>query len=166
MICDNTLSDETQETYRSERPLRTPTSNSEGKRMKKRLIPLVLAVMLVLLCGCDKPHDVSFTDTLPYSSKSGCSWVARLVSGSTGEVGISQTYRSDETYAPMGADGVIENVFTGLTPGIAIVRLYYVDASWDGFRSTAAGVAYYEFEVYDDLTINLLYSEVELPDTY
>jgi len=76
--------------------------------------------MLVFLCACNKPHDASFTDTLPYDSKSGCSWVARLVSGSTGEVGISQTYRADETYALMGADGVIENVFTGLTPGIAI----------------------------------------------
>ena len=134
--------------------------------MKKKLIPVLIAVVHVFLCACNKPHDASFTDTLPYDSKSGCSWVARLVSGSTGEVGISQTYRADETYALMGADGVIENVFTGLTPGIAIVRLYYVDASWDGFRSTASGVAYYEFEVYDDLTINLLYSEVELPDTY
>ena len=166
MICDNTLSDESSETIRSERPLRTPTSDSEGKRMKKRLLPVLFVMMFALLCACGKPHDASFTDTLPYSSKSGYTWVARLVSGSTGEVGISQTYRADETYALMGADGVIENVFTGLTPGVAIVRLYYVDASWDGFRSTASGVAYYEFEVYDDLTINLLYSEVELPDTF
>ena len=166
MICDNTLSDEIHENTRSERPLHSPTSQSEGKRMKKKLISVLIAVMLVFLCACNKPHDASFTDTLPYSSKSGYTWVARLVSGSTGEVGISQTYRADETYALMGADGVIENVFTGLTPGIAIVRLYYVDASWDGFRSSASGVAYYEFEVYSDLTINLQYSEVELPDTF
>ena len=135
--------------------------------MKKKLILVLFAVILALLCACAKTHEVSYTDTLPCDNGSGHTWVAKLVSGSTGEVGISQTYRDDETYALMGASGVMENGFTGITPGLAIVRLYYVDPTkWDGFRSSADGVAYYEFEVYDDLTIRLQYSEVELPETY
>ena len=137
--------------------------------MKKKRIPALFFAVFVLLgfCACKQEHDASYTDTLPCDGKSGYTWIARLVSGSTGAVNISQTYSADDTYALMGASGVLENEFTGVTPGLAIVRLYYVDPlSWDGLRSSAEGVAYYEFEVYDDLTIRLLYSEVELPDSY
>ena len=57
---------------------------------------------------------------------------------------------------------MLENAFTGTTPGIAIVRLYYVNPDdWDGYRSSAYGVAYYEFQVYEDLTISLLNEEHE-----
>ena len=133
---------------------------------KKRILALLLAVF-ALLCACNQEHDPSYTDTLPCDEQSGYTWVARLVSGSTGAVNIAQTYKTDDTYALVGASGVLENEFTGVTTGLAIVRLYYVDPlTWDGLRSSAEGVAYYEFEVYDDLTIRLLYSEVELPDSY
>lgn len=133
---------------------------------KKRILALLLAVF-VLLSACNHAHEASYTDTLPCDEKSGYTWIARLVSGSTGDVNITQTFSADDTYALMGASGVLENAFTGVTPGLAIVRLYYVNPdTWDGLRSSAEGVAYYEFEVYDDLTIRLLYSEVELPDSY
>jgi hypothetical protein len=135
--------------------------------MKKKLSLVFLAVVLVLLCACAKAPEASFTDTLPCDAADDYTWVAKLVAGSTGEVNLLQTYRDDETYALLGASGVLENAFTGVTPGIAIVRLYYVRPDdWDGYRSSADGVAYYEFEVYDDLTIRLLYSEVEFPDSF
>lgn len=135
--------------------------------MKKKAILLVFAAVLVCLCACTKAPEPSYTDTLPCNPSGGFTWIAKLVSGSTGEVGLTQTYSEDETYALMGASGVLENAFTGTSPGLAIIRMYYVcPDDWDGLRSSADGVAYYEFEVYDDLTIRLLYSEVELPDSF
>lgn len=169
MMCDNTL-DEKQ--YRQTPKKRKPAPrrrriDPEGARMKKKRILALLFAMVLLLCACNQERDPSYTDTLPCDEKSGYTWVARLVSGSTGAVNISQTYSADDTYALMGASGILENAFTGVTPGLAIVRLYYVNPlTWDGLRSSAEGVAYYEFEVYDDLTIRLLYSEVELPGSY
>jgi hypothetical protein len=50
---------------------------------------------------------------------------------------------------------------------VAAVRLYYVHPlTWDGSNSEARGTAYYEFLVYEDFTIRLLYSEIELPDEF
>jgi len=133
----------------------------------KRLMLLVFAVVAVSLCACSKTPEISFVDTLPCNAADGYTWVAKLVRGSTGEVNLAQTYTDDDAFALLGATGLLENAFTGVTPGIAIVRMYYVDPDeWDGYRSSASGVAYYEFQVYDDLTISLLYSEVELPDTF
>lgn len=135
--------------------------------MKKTLlIALVIAVSLSLF-GCKKKSEGLFIDTLPCDQADGYTWVARASKGDTGEVYLEQFYRDDETYALLGASGVMENQFAGFTPGVAAVRLYYVhEADWDGFNSSADGTAYYEFMVYDDLTISLLYSEVELPDTF
>lgn len=139
----------------------------KGLGILKRMMLAAFAVVAVSLCACSKTPEVSYIDTLPCDAVDGYSWVAKLVRGSTGEVNLAQTYRDDETYEMLGASGVLENAFTGVTPGIAIVRLYYVRPDdWDGYRSSASGVAYYEFEVYEDLTISLLYSEVELPDSF
>ena len=135
--------------------------------MKKTLLIVLLAVMIASLFGCRKKPEVTFIDTLPCDQVSGYTWVARSSSGDTGQVYIGQTYRDDETYALMGASGVLENAFAGVVPGVATVRLYYVHAlDWDGSNSSAKGTAYYEFLVYDDLTISLLYSEIELPDEF
>jgi hypothetical protein len=133
----------------------------------KRLMLVLFAAAAVSLCACSKTPEISYVDTLPCDAENGYTWVAKLVRGSTGEVNLTQTYLDDDTYALLGASGVLENAFTGITPGLAIVRLYYVDPDeWDGYRSSASGVAYYEFQVYEDLTITLLYSEVELPDSF
>ena len=141
--------------------------NRKGKRMKKILLFGLLIAMSVLLFGCKKKPEGMFVDTLPCDQAAGYTWVARASSGDTGQVFIEQTYRDDETYGMMGASGVTENQFAGVVPGIATVRLYYVhESDWDGFNSGATGTAYYEFLVYDDLTISLLYSEIELPDSY
>ena len=139
----------------------------KGSVMKKTLLIALLAVMLTSLIGCRKKPEVTFVDTLPCDQASGYTWVARASSKDTGQVYIGQTYRDDETYALLGASGVLENAFAGVVPGIATVRLYYVHAlDWDGSNSSAEGTAYYEFLVYDDLTIRLLYSEIELPDEF
>ena len=134
---------------------------------KKALLFALILLLIASLFGCAKKPEVTYVDTLPSDQANGFSWVARAGSGDTGQVYIGQTYREDETYAFMGASGVLENAFAGVVPGIATVRLYYVHAlDWDGSNSSAKGTAYYEFMVYEDLTIRLLYSEIELPDEY
>ena len=139
----------------------------KGSVMKKTLLLTLLAVMIASLFGCGKKPEVTFVDTLPCDQASGYTWVARSSSEDTGQVYIGQTYRDDETYALLGASGVLENAFAGVVPGVATVRLYYVHAlDWDGSNSSAEGTAYYEFLVYDDLTISLQYSEIELPDEF
>lgn len=153
--------------FANQRVALCPPARLRGMCMKKKAILLALAAMLVCLCACSKSSEPTYTDTLPCNQAAGYTWVAKLVSGSTGEVGLTQTYSDDEAYAVMGASGMLENSFSGVSPGLAIVRMYYVCLDgWDGLRSSADGVAYYEFEVYDDLTIRLLYSEVELPDSF
>ena len=135
--------------------------------MKKTLLIAMIIAVSLSLFGCKKKSEGLFIDTLPCDQADGYTWVARASQGDTGEVYIEQIYRDDETYALLGASGVMENQFAGVEPGIASVRLYYVHMlEWDGFNSSAEGTAYYEFMVYDDLTISLLYSEVELPDTF
>ena len=135
--------------------------------MKKTLLIVLLGIMIASLFGCRKNPEVTFVDTLPCDQASGYTWVARSSADDTGLVYIGQTYRDDETYALMGASGVLENAFAGVEPGIATVRLYYVHSlDWDGLNSSAKGTAYYEFLVYDDLTISLIYSEIELPDEF
>ncbi len=135
--------------------------------MKKSLLIALLLSLALLLPGCKKAHEITFIDTLPCDQADGYTWVARSTAGDTGQIFLEQTYREDETYALLGASGVLENEFAGVVPGYSIIRLYYVHAStWDGSNSDALGTAYYEFLIYDDLTISLLYSEVELPDSY
>jgi len=135
--------------------------------MKKTLLLALLALMAVSLFGCRRKPEITFVDTLPCDQASGYTWIARASGGDTGQVYIEQTYRDDETYALLGASGVLENAFAGVLPGVATVRLYYVHAlDWDGSNSSARGTAYYEFLVYEDLTISLLYAEVELPDSF
>lgn len=135
--------------------------------MKKTLLIALLVAMSLSLLGCKKKPEGLFVDTLPCDQASGYTWVARTSDGDTGMVYIEQFYRDDETYALLGASGVMENQFAGVVPGVATVRLYYVhESDWDGLNSGADGTAYYEFLVYDDLTISLLYSEVELPDSF
>ena len=135
--------------------------------LKKTLLFALTALLFASFFGCAKKPEVTYVDTLPCDQASGFTWVARAGGDDTGEVYIGQTYRDDETYAFMGASGVLENAFAGVVPGIATVRLYYVHAlDWDGSNSSAEGTAYYEFMVYEDLTIRLLYSEIELPDEY
>ncbi len=147
-----------------------PKENTRAKKRIsrfKRLMLVVFAAIAVSLCACSKTPEISYVDTLPCDAADGYTWVAKLVRGSTGEVNLMQTYRDDDTYELLGASGVLENAFTGIAPGIAIVRLYYVNPDeWDGYRSSASGVAYYEFQIFEDFTISLLYSEVELPDTF
>jgi hypothetical protein len=139
----------------------------KGSSMKKSALIALLALMILSLVGCGKKPEITYVDTLPCDQVSGYTWVARASSQNTGQVYIGQTYRDDETYAFMGASGVLENAFAGVTPGVATVRLYYVHAiDWDGSNSSAEGTAYYEFLVYEDLTIRLLYSEIELPDKF
>jgi hypothetical protein len=139
----------------------------KGSAMRKTLLLALIALMIVSLFGCRKKPEVTYVDTLPCDQASGYTWVARSSAKDTGQVYIGQTYRDDETYALMGASGVLENAFAGVVPGIATVRLYYVHAlDWDGYNSSAEGTAYYEFLVYDDLTISLLFSEIELPDEF
>ncbi len=123
--------------------------------------------MIAALSGCRKEPEITFVDTLPCDQAGGYTWVARASASDTGKVSLSQNYRDDETYTLLGASGVLENSFAGVEPGVATVRLYYVPAEgWDGFNSSAEGTAYYEFLVYDDLTVSLLYSEIELPDEF
>ncbi len=135
--------------------------------MKKTLLFAIIIAVSLSLFGCKKKPETMFIDTLPCDQASGYTWVARTSSGDTGKVFVDQIYRDDDTYALLGASGVMENDFAGVVPGVATVRLYYVhEVDWNGFNSSAEGTAYYEFIVYDDLTISLLYSEVELPDTF
>ena len=137
------------------------------KTLKKTLFTAWVFLLIASLFGCTKKPEVTYVDTLPCDQASGFTWVARVGNDDTGQVYIGQTYRDDETYAFMGASGVLENAFAGVVPGVATVRLYYVHAlDWDGSNSSAKGTAYYEFMVYDDLTIRLLYSEIELPDEF
>ena len=137
------------------------------KTLKKTLFTAWVFLLIASLFGCTKKPEVTYVDTLPCDQASGFTWVARAGNDDTGQVYIGQTYRDDETYAFMGASGVLENAFAGVVPGVATVRLYYVHAlDWDGSNSSAEGTAYYEFMVYDDLTIRLLYSEIELPDEF
>lgn len=128
----------------------------------------LLGIILLLgLSGCRKPAEPNFVDTLPCNQTSGYTWIARSNAGDTGKVALTQTYRDDETYALLGASGVLENAFVGVTPGVATIRLYYAHPDlWSGLNSDADGTAYYEFLVYDDLTISLLYSEVEFPESF
>ena len=134
----------------------------------KKVLPVLLSILsLILLFGCRKNPVPNYVDTLPCDQESGYTWIARSNPDDTGEVSLTQTYRDDETYALLGASGVLENAFVGLTPGVATIRLYYAHPEkWSGFNSDADGTAYYEFLVYDDLTISLLYSEVEFPDSF
>ena len=135
--------------------------------MKKTLLIAITVIVCLSLFGCKKKPETMYIDTLPCDQTGGYTWVARISSGDTGKVFVDQIYRDDDTYALLGASGVMENEFAGVSPGIATVRLYYVNvADWDGLNSSADGTAYYEFLVYDDLTISLLYSEIELPDRY
>ena len=129
---------------------------------------ILLGIVLMLgLAGCRKPPEPNFIDTLPCNEARGFTWIARSNPGETGKVALTQTYRDDETYALLGASGVLENAFVGVTPGVATIRLYYANPDvWSGYNSDADGTAYYEFLVYEDLTISLLYSEVEFPDSF
>lgn len=132
------------------------------------LFACLFALALVFaLAGCRKPPEPNFVDTLPCNNARGYTWIARSNAGDTGKVALTQTYRDDETYALLGASGVLENAFVGVTPGVATIRLYYANPDdWSGYNSDADGTAYYEFLVYEDLTISLLYSEVEFPDSF
>ncbi len=135
--------------------------------MKRSIAALVLAAFLFALFGCAEPAEPAFVDTLPCNAQSGYTWVIFKSAGNTGDIDAEQTYRDDETYAQLGASGVLENTFTGVSPGKVTLRLYYVQPdSWNGLRSSADGAAYYEFQVDDDLSIRLLYSEVEFPDGF
>ena len=153
--------------FASGRQSRNRTRCEKSLTMKKTLLGALVALMLLSLFGCGKKPEITYVDTLPCDQASGYTWVARANSKNTGQVYIGQTYRDDETYELMGASGVLENAFAGVVPGVASVRLYYVHSlDWDGSNSSAKGTAYYEFLVYEDLTIRLLYSEIELPDEY
>lgn len=135
--------------------------------MKKALLFITIAALVLAMCGCRKSPEPSYVDTLPCDEADGYSWVARSNPGDTGKVALTQTYRDDETYELLGASGVLENAFVGTEPGVATIRMYYVEPdTWDGFKSESSGTAYYEFLVYEDLTISLLYSEIEFPDTF
>lgn len=135
--------------------------------MKKALLFLLGVMLLFGLVACRKAPEASYVDTLPCDQAEGYTWVARANPGDSGEVYLTQTYRDDETYELLGASGVLENAFVGMQPGVATIRLYYVyPDTWDGSNSSAEGTAYYEFLVYEDLTISLLYSEVEFPDSF
>ena len=139
----------------------------KGKRMKKTLLLLLCFATLAALFGCRKAPEPNYVDTLPCDQESGYTWIARSNPGDTGEVALTQTCRDEETYELLGASGVLENAFVGVTPGVATIRLYYAHPEgWSGFKSDADGTAYYEFLVYEDLTISLLYSEVEFPDSF
>lgn len=173
VICHNTLN----EYFKDDPPtvwrdsIWNRANERKGSRMKKTLKKTLFSAWVFLLIaslfGCTKKPEVTYVDTLPCDQASGFTWVARAGNDDTGQVYIGQTYRDDETYAFMGASGVLENAFAGVVPGVATVRLYYVHAlDWDGSNSSAKGTAYYEFMVYDDLTIRLLYSEIELPDEF
>ena len=133
-----------------------------------RLLAVAASCLVALpLAGCRKPPEPNFVDTLPCNNARGYTWIARSNAGDTGKVALTQTYRDDETYALFGASGVLENAFVGVTPGVATIRLYYAHPDlWSGLNSDADGTAYYEFLVYDDLTISLLYSEVEFPESF
>lgn len=135
---------------------------------RNRMFTLLwLAGAFLLLCACARAAKPEFTDTLPCNAEDGYTWLVYESADSIGHIDTEQTYREDETYAMLGAPGVLENVFRGVSPGLVTVRLYYVHAEdWDGLRSSAHGAAYYEFQVYDDLSIRLLYSEVEFPDRF
>ena len=132
------------------------------------LYSFLLGIVLMLgLVGCRKPPEPNFVDTLPCNQARGFTWIERSNPGDEGKVSLTQTYRDDETYALLGASGVLENAFVGVTPGVATIRLYYANPDvWSGYNSDADGTAYYEFLVYEDLTISLLYSEVEFPDSF
>ena len=135
--------------------------------LKKTLLFALAALLFASLFGCAKKPEVTYVDTLPCDQASGFTWIVRASSGDTGKVFVDQIYRDDETYALLGASGVMEHDFAGVEPGVATIRLYYVHASdWDGLNSSAEGTAYYEFLVHDDLSISLMYSEVELPDSF
>ncbi len=135
--------------------------------MRKSLLIVLIAVIAVSVFGCRKKPEDSFVDTLPCNQVGGYTWVARSTKGDTGQVYIEQFYRDDDTYAMLGASGVLENTFSGVVPGVATIRLYYVNQpAWNGSISDTLGTAYYEFLIYDDLTISLLYSEVQLPDSF
>lgn len=143
------------------------TTQRKETRMKKTLMILLICAVCVSIFGCKKKTEMLFVDTLPCDQASGFTWVVRASSGDTGKVFVDQIYRDDETYALLGASGVMEHDFAGVEPGVATIRLYYVHASdWDGLNSSAEGTAYYEFLVHDDLSISLMYSEVELPDSF
>ena len=168
-MCDNTLMlQKISISSVAQSPNQSGTSpHGKVNHMKKTLLIGLLIAMSVLLFGCKKNPEGVFVDTLPCDQAAGYTWIARAGAGDTGQVYLEQTYRDDETYQMMGASGVMENQFAGVVPGIATVRLYYVhESDWDGINSGALGTAYYEFQVYDDLTIRLLYSEIELPDSY
>ena len=137
------------------------------KKSRWSLRVLLGFVLLLGLSGCRKPPEPNYVDTLPCDQATGYTWIARSNSGDTGKVALTQTYRDDETYELLGASGVLENAFVGVTPGVATIRLYYAHPDlWSGLNSDADGTAYYEFLVYDDLTISLLYSEVEFPESF
>jgi len=135
--------------------------------MKKTLLMIFALFLLFGLIACRKTPEPNYVETLPCDQADGFTWVARSNSGDTGKVSLTQTYRDEETYQLLGASGVLENAFVGMEPGVATIRLYYVHPdTWDGLNSSADGTAYYEFLVYEDLTISLLYSEVEFPDSF
>lgn len=138
--------------------------------MKSRTLTVV-ALLLCMLCafaGCKAaPETDAYTDSLPASSKSGRKWMVYVLMDSTGDVAISQSTAENDAYAMLGADSRTEHLIVGTEPGQVNIRMYYVDpAEWTGFRSDAYGVAYYELLIDDDLSIRLLYSEVELPEEY
>lgn len=135
--------------------------------MKKGLVIALTGMLLLALSACARSAEPAFTDTLPCDADGGYSWIISETADNTGDVEAEQVYRDDETYAMLGAPGVLETTFRGVVPGFVTVRLYYVHPdAWDGLRSSADGAAYYEFQVCDDLSIRLLYSEVEFPDRF
>ena len=96
--------------------------------MKKIWLSALLTLMIFSLIGCGKKPEVTYVDTLPCDQASGYTWVARANSKNTGQVYIGQTYRDDETYALMGASGVLENAFAGSI----------MSTRWTGTATTAA----------------------------
>ncbi len=133
----------------------------------KRVLLLIVSICL-LCCSCcthQSGAQPTFSDTLPCNANDGNVWLAIERVGNTGDVDILQTYIEDDTFAPLGATGYNAIRFEGVSPGNVVVRLYYVSAAgWTGVHSDVNGAAYYEFQVLNDLSIKLLYSEVEFPD--
>ena len=105
--------------------------------LKRSLLFALILLLVASLFGCAKKPEVTYVDTLPSDQANGFSWVARAGSDDTGQVYIGQTYRDDETYAFMGASGVLKTLLQVLCPASRPFDCI-TSTRWIGTAPTAA----------------------------
>lgn len=137
-------------------------------RMKRLVMLLLAACMLLSAAGCKRAK--SYKTALPCNPTTGYDWVLDEAAPETDHLDrvLVQTEYVQNAAAKgrAGAGGERRITVSGISPGEATVRLYYVRSwEWDGDPATATGQAVYSFTVGEDLSVEFGGASLMLPES-